>query len=228
MKRQFLLTSATAVALMLGGCSELFGSDEVTVTVTDTANVRDAPTADGSNVIAKLEAGTDLSGEWVATSSAPQDRWLQFDFNGKKAFVWAGNLLTSHENLGEAKAGISAQARGTSERGSGATKCSGSFAYIPSNRDAEVPFSIEVQPTAVRIVWMDYSPEIFAQKHANSDGSIVFYAENGGASYLRCNGNRATLKLSDQLQTNRTAYNMVRSDGDIFTVAKKRGWSVGD
>jgi len=54
--------------------------------------LRDAATTDGSNVIAKLEAGTELSGEWVETGSGPRDKWLEFDFNGKKAFVWAGNL----------------------------------------------------------------------------------------------------------------------------------------
>jgi len=40
MKRQFLLTAALAGALMLGGCDEIFGGDEVTVTVTDACQRR--------------------------------------------------------------------------------------------------------------------------------------------------------------------------------------------
>jgi hypothetical protein len=33
--------------------------------------------------------------KWVETGSGPRDKWLEFDFNGKKAFVWAGNLKSS-------------------------------------------------------------------------------------------------------------------------------------
>jgi hypothetical protein len=95
MKRQFLLAAAMAAALMLGGCDAIFGSDQVIPTVTGPANVRDAPTTDGSKVIARLEAGTELKGNWVEMGSGPRDKWLEFDFNGKKAFVWAGNLKIS-------------------------------------------------------------------------------------------------------------------------------------
>jgi hypothetical protein len=65
MKRQFLLAAAMAAALMLGGCDAIFGSDQVIATVTGPANVRDAPTTDGSKVIARLEAGTELKGKWT-------------------------------------------------------------------------------------------------------------------------------------------------------------------
>lgn len=88
---------AALLLLPLTACNELFGSDEVTVTVTDTANVRDAATTEGSNVIAELEAGTELSGEWVETGSGPKDKWLEFDFKGKKAFVWVGNLQVNSD-----------------------------------------------------------------------------------------------------------------------------------
>lgn len=91
-RRHIWLAGVTAATLTLSACDNVFEGDEVTVTVTGTANVRDAATTEGSNVIAKLEAGTELSGEWIETGSGPRDRWLEFDFNGKKGFVWAGNL----------------------------------------------------------------------------------------------------------------------------------------
>ena len=58
-------------------------------------------------------AGVQLSGEWVETGSGPRDKWLEFDFNGKKAFVWAGNL--SLKDAAETKNYDSALAEESSE-----------------------------------------------------------------------------------------------------------------
>jgi len=73
---------------MLGGCDEIFGGDEVTVTVTGTANVRDAPTTSGSKVIGKLEAGTEVSGEWVTGASDSSERRFGYERDGKIAYIW--------------------------------------------------------------------------------------------------------------------------------------------
>jgi hypothetical protein len=107
-------------------------------------------------------------------------------------------------------------------------ECQGFFAYI-TTPEREVPFSVEVERNSVEIVWMDYSPTIFARKRLQPDGSIVFYAENsGGPSTLRCSGNDATLTFSSELETPRSTYRLVRSQTDIFGVARQRGWPVGD
>ena len=62
----------------------------VTVTVTGTANVRDAASSEGSMVLETLTAGKQLKGNWVTGSTVPSERWFELEGGGK--FVWGGNL----------------------------------------------------------------------------------------------------------------------------------------
>lgn len=63
----------------------------VTVTVTGTANVRDAPTPSGSTVLGEYPPGTTLRGRWVPGNLDPSERWLELQEGGR--FVWGRNLL---------------------------------------------------------------------------------------------------------------------------------------
>lgn len=92
------LTLATFLIFLLAACGDAASGDKVTVTVTGTANARDAASVEGSHIIARLEPGTELSGEWVETGSGPRDKWLKFDLNGRDAFVWTGNLSAKPRN----------------------------------------------------------------------------------------------------------------------------------
>ena len=62
----------------------------VTVTVTGTANVRDAPTSSGSTVLGEYPPGTTLRGRWVPGNLDPSERWLELQEGGR--FVWGRNL----------------------------------------------------------------------------------------------------------------------------------------
>lgn len=89
-KLSFVL--AASLALAVAGCDDLFGGDEVTVTVTGRANVRDAATTEGSNVLTTLDAGTQLKGKWVTSDTDNAERWFAYERDGKTAYIWEGNL----------------------------------------------------------------------------------------------------------------------------------------
>lgn len=64
----------------------------VTTTVSGEANVRNAPSAEGSVVLDTLSVGTQLNGRWVSGSTKSSERWFEFEFNGQKGYVWGNNL----------------------------------------------------------------------------------------------------------------------------------------
>lgn len=73
--------------------------------VTGRANVRDKPTANGSNVLYAVEPGTILRGWWVNGDAGQQ--WLRVQqADGSEAYIWSGNLRSppsknTEPNLGE-------------------------------------------------------------------------------------------------------------------------------
>ena len=93
--RKLSFVLAASLALAVAGCDDLFGGDEVTVTVTGRANVRDAATTEGSNVLTALDAGTQLKGKWVTSATNPSERWFAYERDGKTAYIWEGNLKQS-------------------------------------------------------------------------------------------------------------------------------------
>lgn len=85
----FLVVVAIAViGFNVWGGTDSAGS--VTVMVSGDANVRSAPTAEGSTVLETLAPGTQLTGRWVDGSTNPSERWFEINNSGK--FIWAGNL----------------------------------------------------------------------------------------------------------------------------------------
>lgn len=107
-------------------------------------------------------------------------------------------------------------------------KCSGFYSFIPINIEKDVAFSVEIQPTAIEVLYTDYG-KVFVRKSVRSDGSIRFNDERGGAfSNLRCDGESATLDVdADEYNIART-YRLVKTKSDIWSVAKSRGWVLGD
>jgi hypothetical protein len=108
--------------------------------------------------------------------------------------------------------------------------CSGFYAYLPKNREKEVPFSVEVQPTALSIVYLDYS-HVFAERQNRDDGIIrIFDPSPAGVNYwLACSGDEAFLTVDrDDYNPEARVYRLTRVQGDIWSEAKRRGWPVGD
>jgi hypothetical protein len=108
-----------------------------------------------------------------------------------------------------------------------AIPCSGFYAYIPPDRAKEVAFSIEVQPTAIDLKWLDYGTS-FARKVVENDKSVTFHMDNGGPSKLTCSSSGAVVVFSADAETPRRTYRLTRSRTDIWGIARERKWAVGD
>lgn len=108
--------------------------------------------------------------------------------------------------------------------------CAGFYAYLPADRDAEVAFSVEVQPTALVIAFLDYS-RVFAERQNRPDGVIqVFDTGPEGVNYwLACSGQDAFLTVDhNSYHPTARVYRLVRTSGDIWAEAEARGWQVGE
>lgn len=84
-----LLVGGVIVWLTLGGTET---DPPEAFVVTGVANVRSAPTTEGSEVLSTLEPGETISGGWVLGSSDPSSRWLRLAGHNPEGFVWEGNL----------------------------------------------------------------------------------------------------------------------------------------
>lgn len=90
--KKHILMAAVAASMMLTGCGSGADDEAVTVTVTGSANARDAATAEGSSVLETLSAGTELTGRWVESDTNPSEQWFEYERDGEKAYVWGRNL----------------------------------------------------------------------------------------------------------------------------------------
>lgn len=85
-----LVVAIAALGFNLVGRSD--DTESLTLSVTGEANVRNAPTAEGSLVVDTVPVGTELIGRWVKGSTNPTERWFEFERNGSKGYVWERNL----------------------------------------------------------------------------------------------------------------------------------------
>ncbi|WP_230279775.1 hypothetical protein [Croceicoccus sp. Ery15] len=111
-----------------------------------------------------------------------------------------------------------------------ASPCAGFYSYLPTDRDAEVAFSVEVQPTALSILYLDYG-RVFAERQNRPDGVIqIFDPGPGGVNYWLACGDRDAFLIVDHDAYHPTTriYRLVRTQGDIWAEAAKRGWQTGD
>jgi hypothetical protein len=93
---------AMVAVLALAGCGDSAGNGQSTVTVTGTANARDAATTNGSRVISQLAPGTEITGRWVQAAQGSSDRWFEYETNNGKAYVWEGNISEAAPQTGPA------------------------------------------------------------------------------------------------------------------------------
>lgn len=85
----FILAFAI-VPLLFNAGDGSSASEQIEVTVISEANVRNAPTTEGSTVVDTAAAGTQIKGSWVNGSTDPTERWFEIEDNRK--FVWEGNI----------------------------------------------------------------------------------------------------------------------------------------
>lgn len=105
--------------------------------------------------------------------------------------------------------------------------CSGFYSYIPRDIEAEVAFSVEVQPTAVSVLFTDYG-NMFGRKSVDGDGTVVFQEPSGPENKLTCRGDTAVLVLGEGAWSKERTFKLKKTKGDIWSVAKQLGWKVGD
>lgn len=96
--KKHIMMAAVAASFMLAGCGSGADDEAVTVTVTGSANVRDAATAEGSRVLETLSVGTELTGRWVESDTNPSEQWFEYERDGEKAYVWSANLVSKGGN----------------------------------------------------------------------------------------------------------------------------------
>lgn len=88
-------------ASWFAGYSDKFLSGDLVVYVTGTAQKRDFPTSKGSTILATVQPGERLTGQWVEGAD-PASKWLKISNGG---YIWEGNLagedvITSSGMLG--------------------------------------------------------------------------------------------------------------------------------
>ncbi len=105
--------------------------------------------------------------------------------------------------------------------------CSGFYSYIPRDVQAEVAFSVEIQPTAVNVLFTDYG-NMFGRKSVKADGTVVFQEPSGPENSLTCMGGTAVLVLGEDAWSKERTFKLQKTKGDIWSVAKQLNWKVGD
>ena len=111
-----------------------------------------------------------------------------------------------------------------------ASPCNGFYSYIPTDRETEVAFSVEVQQTALVVAYTDYS-RIFAERQNKPDGIIQIYDRGpGGINYwLACSGDEAFFVADvDEYHSTARIWRLVRTQGDIWAEAERLGWDIGE
>lgn len=81
--------SAENMQTVAGG--QALPSGRQTVWVTRTTRLRDGPSAEGTIVLADLQRGDRLEGEWIIGSDG-ETPWLRTEWQGRPAYAWGRNL----------------------------------------------------------------------------------------------------------------------------------------
>lgn len=155
-----------------------------------------------------------LSNGWRVTQANGYQNALNVSFSGD---YFASNKEASNTEL----------AAVTDDEDKLLSACSGTYAYIPRDMDDEVAFSVEVQPTAVEVLFTDRG-KIFAKKTVEADGLVAFQETGGPPSHLRCSGQTATVVFPADEQTSGGSFLLQKIQGDIWTVAAQRGWRIDE
>lgn len=101
--------------------------------------------------------------------------------------------------------------------------CSGYYAFIPPDGTSSVGFSLEVKPTTIKTVFMDYSGNTVSRFEQVRPGVLRFKIDNGRDTILTCTADRASVEMAQDRAGPVRTYRLFRSQGDIFWVARSRG-----
>jgi len=87
----FMDRGRSAVVTQVLAGDQALPSGRQTVWVTRTTRLRDGPGAEGTTVLADLQRGDRVQGEWILGSDG-ETPWLRTDWRGQPAYVWGRNL----------------------------------------------------------------------------------------------------------------------------------------
>jgi hypothetical protein len=104
--------------------------------------------------------------------------------------------------------------------------CDGFYSYVPDDIQREVAFSVEVRDNRfVEVLFSDYG-NMIARAQPTPMG--VNFSESGGIWRLTCAGDIAQLVIpADQWSPERT-FALQKTAGDVWSVAREKGWNIGD
>lgn len=104
--------------------------------------------------------------------------------------------------------------------------CEGFYSYVPENIEREVAFSVEVTENRfVEVLFTDYG-NMIARAQPTPMG--VNFSESGGMWRLTCADDGAQLVIpADEWSPERT-FALRKTTGNIWSVARERGWNIGD
>lgn len=115
------------------------------------------------------------------------------------------------------------------------TVCQGFYSHVPegfhpnsTKKFDSYPFSVEVQPRAVKIVWLDMVTEYVERQP--SIGEIVTGYDDWSFGNFRilCGDKGSVVLVADKKGEGVQTLRLFRSTGNIFAVAEQRGWPMAE
>ncbi|MBJ7438986.1 MAG: hypothetical protein JHD35_08195 [Sphingopyxis sp.] len=115
------------------------------------------------------------------------------------------------------------------------TVCHGFYSHVPdgfhpnsTRKFDSYPFSVEVQPRAVKIVWLDMVTE-YVEKQPSIGEIVTGYDDWAFGNFrILCGDNGSVVLVADRKGEGVQTLKLSRSNGDIFTVAEARGWPMAE
>ncbi|KGB52654.1 hypothetical protein FG91_03399 [Sphingopyxis sp. LC81] len=115
------------------------------------------------------------------------------------------------------------------------TVCHGFYSHVPdgfhpnsTRKFDSYPFSVEVQPRAVKIMWLDFVTE-YVEKQPSIGEIVTGYDDWAFGNFrILCGDKGSVVLVADRKGEGVQTLKLSRSNGDIFTVAEARGWPMAE
>ena len=184
----------------------------------DPVNVETSPAMnDGTE-----QQATSADGQVPVANTSLNDRLREMTPERRSAALIAG-VVAGNRGL------TPAPASGPAAKWSETTCARGYYSYIPRDLNKEVGFSVEVQPTAVEVLYADMG-HIFARRQTMPDRKqTITFSDNGSVVELTCYGEHgAAIAFLPSDGHPLQDYDLVRTRGNIHAEYERRGWAVAD